>query len=87
MPEIGAAMVSAWNDHGIRGKGTGFALQQGWSSLMPLIFNARTGKLGVMCKTVSWVEIILVIGGLLMQVHYCFVFVTVATLHADRQKQ
>ena len=64
MPEIGAAMVSAWNDHGIRGKGTGFALQQGWSSLMPLIFNARTGKLGFMCKAVSWVEMILVIGGI-----------------------
>jgi hypothetical protein len=64
MPEIGAAMVSAWNDHGIRGKGTGFALQQGWSSLMPLIFNANTGKLGFMCKAVSWVEMILVIGGI-----------------------
>ena len=88
MTAIGTAIVTSWDRHGIRGSGTQTALKQGWSlSSMPLIFNARTGKLGVMCKTVSWVEIILVIGGLLMQVHYCFVFVTVATLHADRQKQ
>jgi hypothetical protein len=88
MTAIGTAIVTSWDRHGIRGSGTQAALKQGWSlSSMPLIFNARTGKLGVMCKTVSWVEIILVIGGLLMQVHYCFVFVTVATLHADRQKQ
>jgi hypothetical protein len=91
MAAFGAAMAPEWDDPGIRSAGMGNALKQGWSSSMPLLHNAGTGKLGFMCKAVSWVEKNVrswwgnakgEYVGLL-----CFVLLTVATPHAGRQRQ